>query len=111
VTDAEIKAALAICEAATPGPYELGEAGACNVVRFDGDDITGVAFVPDKHNASFFAAAREGWPRARAVLALHEQLEAARLVPAMSADLERMFKEPEAKPEPDASPAETEVAG
>lgn len=32
-------------EAMTPGPWTQGQAGPCNVVHFDGDDIDGVATV------------------------------------------------------------------
>lgn len=61
----------ALAEAATPGPWSEGTAGACNIVRFDGDDITGIG-AAGPHNAAFIAAASPS-----VVLSLLDQLAAA----------------------------------
>jgi hypothetical protein len=58
----DIDAELAICEAATDGPWQDGEAGNCNVVSFNTDDIIGVAHVSSMRNARFIARARTGYP-------------------------------------------------
>ena len=61
----DLEADLAICEAATPGPWEIWRCGcghpACNqyfinVTRSDGR--------LDPQDAKFIAEAREGWPYA-----------------------------------------------
>lgn len=72
MTDDEIRDQLAICDAATPGPwlrdgrctYVLGEDG-CNqfwaTPQTSGGRITGAEM---DANAAFIAAARTGWPAA-----------------------------------------------
>jgi hypothetical protein len=45
----------------TPGKWTLGIAGPCNVVRYDGDDVVGVAFAR-LANASGIAAVRNALP-------------------------------------------------
>ena len=52
----------ALCEAARDGEWQLGIAGNCNVVSFDGDDIVGVAVVPNERNAALIVAAHQAVP-------------------------------------------------
>ena len=71
LTDREITDALALCEAATPGPwaYEtpLPPAGATEVhwpVSLADDDVMPVCDYIRLEDARFIAAARTGWPKA-----------------------------------------------
>ena len=41
----------------TPGEWQKGEAGWCNIVSFDGFDIIGIAKVPNPFNINLIAAA------------------------------------------------------
>jgi hypothetical protein len=56
----DLEADLAICEAATPGPFEVSLQGVVEVTS-NGKSI---AMVCDRDTAKFFAEAREGWPAA-----------------------------------------------
>lgn len=64
MTDDEIKRARELCAAATPGPWQAGTAGRCNLIHFDGDNIHGVALVESRYDGDFIEAARELLPRA-----------------------------------------------
>ncbi|WP_438435439.1 hypothetical protein [Gorillibacterium sp. sgz500922] len=63
---------LAICEAATPGPWLEGATDAIRVSEgwvcqfYEGDDLNGTArhFLNYESNLAFVLAAREGWPEA-----------------------------------------------
>ncbi len=67
MTPEDIKAARAVIEAATPGPWYVNESETCEVIR-DGDTIADCCgtYAADKLNrdARFIAAARAGWPQA-----------------------------------------------
>lgn len=41
----------------TPGQWQLGQSGNCNVVSFDGDDVRPIAYVGSEANAHLIAAA------------------------------------------------------
>ena len=45
-------------EKATPGPWQGGIAGLCNLVSFDGDDISGIGIIHNSRNLDFIAHAR-----------------------------------------------------
>ena len=49
-------------EKATPGPWQGGIAGLCNLVSFDGDDISGVGIIHNPRNLVFIAHARADLP-------------------------------------------------
>lgn len=64
MTPAEIAELRRLCEAATPGGWQEGRAGICDVVHFDGDDVRGVAWVNGEANRAFVIAARAALPAA-----------------------------------------------
>lgn len=66
MTPDETKAARALCEAATRGPWIVErDADACEAVHGAGGVITCIVEDPrDKADAAFIAAARTGWPAA-----------------------------------------------
>lgn len=64
MTPAEIAELRRLCEAATPGGWQEGRAGICDVVHFDGDDVRGVAWVNGEANRAFVIAARTALPAA-----------------------------------------------
>lgn len=47
---------IALAEAATQEPWQLGTAGQCNVVGFAGDDVIGIARVSNLKNRTYIAA-------------------------------------------------------
>ena len=62
MNEADLRAIEERCNAAGPGPWDVGTAGFAGVVRFDGDDIHPVAAVMDRGIADFIAGARQDVP-------------------------------------------------
>jgi len=71
----DLEADLAICEAATPGPWIIESS---NVIC-RGYTLMIVAYAGSQNDISFVAEAREGWPYAiRRVMELEKELERVR---------------------------------
>ena len=58
----------------TPGEWQKGEAGWCNIVSFDGFDIIGIAKVPNPFNMNLIAAAPDLLEAAKKVCEAYEEV-------------------------------------
>lgn len=60
----EFKRDREVIDAATPGEWQRGTAGNCNLVSFDGDNVVGICIGMSERNIAFVARARTRWPAA-----------------------------------------------
>lgn len=56
LTDAEAGRIEGLAKEALSDPWQLGTAGGCNVIAFGGDDIVGIAQVPNPNRRAYIAS-------------------------------------------------------